>query len=265
MTRRRLDAELVRRGLAVSRSQAQEAIRSGLVTVGGAPASKAATMVAGDAPVALSSPPRRFASRGGDKLRAALDRFGLDVEGEDCLDAGASTGGFTDCLLQAGAARVIAVDVGYGQLDWRVRADERVTVMDRTNVRDLQPQDLGFVPGFVVADVSFISLRTVIGPLASVAAPAATFVTLVKPQFEAGPGHVGRGGVVRDPRVWRRVLAGVADAFERAGVGPRAVMASPVVGPAGNVEFLMLAERGAHAAELAVDAAVADGEEVRRG
>jgi 23S rRNA (cytidine1920-2'-O)/16S rRNA (cytidine1409-2'-O)-methyltransferase len=264
VTRRRLDAELVRRGLADTRSEAQEAIRSGLVTVGGAPASKAATMVAGDAPVALSGTARRFASRGGDKLRAALDRFGLDVVGAECLDAGASTGGFTDCLLQAGATRVIAVDVGYGQLDWRLRADERVTAMDRTNVRDLRSQDLGFTPGLIVADLSFISLRTVIGPLTTVAAPSATFVVLVKPQFEAGPSDVGRGGVVRDPDVWRRVLAEVAAAFAKAGVGPRAIMASPLVGPAGNVEFLMLAERGLPELALEVDAAVADGEEMRR-
>jgi 23S rRNA (cytidine1920-2'-O)/16S rRNA (cytidine1409-2'-O)-methyltransferase len=264
VTRRRLDAELVRRGLAGSRSEAQEAIRSGLVTVGGAPASKAASMVAGDAPVALSGTARRFASRGGDKLRAALDRFGLDVGGADCLDAGASTGGFTDCLLQAGAARVIAVDVGYGQLDWRLHADERVTVMDRTNVRDLRTQDLGFAPGIVVADLSFISLRTVVGSLAAVAGPSASFVVLVKPQFEAGPSDVGHGGVVRGADVWRRVLTEVAAAFANAGVGPRAIMASPLVGPAGNVEFLMRAERGAPALELEVEAAVADGEEARR-
>jgi 23S rRNA (cytidine1920-2'-O)/16S rRNA (cytidine1409-2'-O)-methyltransferase len=264
VTRRRLDAELVRRGLAVSQTEAREAIRSGLVTVGGAPAAKATTMVAADVPVALSATPPRFASRGGEKLQAALDRFDLDVSGADCLDAGASTGGFTDCLLQAGAARVGAVDVGYGQLDWRLQGDARVTVMDRTNVRELHGEDLGFVPGVVVADLSFISLRTVIGALAVVAAPSATFIVLVKPQFEAGADDVGRGGVVRDPEVWRRVLDGVARAFVDAGVGPLGVMASPLVGPAGNVEFLMHAQRGSTGTALDIDGAVADGEELRR-
>jgi 23S rRNA (cytidine1920-2'-O)/16S rRNA (cytidine1409-2'-O)-methyltransferase len=264
VTRRRLDAELVRRGLASSRSEAQEAIRSGLVTVGGAPASKAASMVALDDPVVLNGTTRRFASRGGEKLRAALDRFGLDVAGAACLDAGASTGGFTDCLLQAGAARVIAVDVGYGQLDWRLRGDERVTVMDRTNVRELEPRDLGFVPGVVVADLSFISLRTVADALCRLAGPSATFVLLVKPQFEAGPRDVGRRGVVRDPVVWRHVLDEVAGAFAAAGVGPRDVMASPLLGPAGNVEFLMYAEAGTSAGSLDLETALGEGEGLRR-
>ena len=206
MGRRRLDAELVRRGLAASRSQAQAAVDSGRVTVAGIKATKAASLVADDAPVALSASPRPFASRGGGKLAAALDRFAVDPGGRDCLDAGASTGGFTDCLLQRGAARVIAVDVGYGQLTWSLRTDPRVTVMDRTNVRDLIPSILACVPDLVVADLSFISLRLTLPTLAAVAAPGATFVVLVKPQFEAGRGQVGRGGVVRDPDVRRRVL-----------------------------------------------------------
>lgn len=263
MTRRRLDTELVRRGLADSRAQAQDAIDSGLVTVSGAPATKAATMVADDAPVALSGDPRPFVSRGGGKLRAALDRFALDVAGALCLDAGASSGGFTDCLLQAGAARVIAVDVGYGQLDWRLRTDPRVTVMERTNVRDIRPQDLSFVPSVVVADLSFISLRLVVGALGAVSAPQATLVALVKPQFEAGPRDVGRGGVVRDPAVWTRVLHETTEALSGTGWGLRAVMASPVLGPAGNVEFLMRAQRGAAAAPLDLAGVVAEGEEVR--
>ena len=160
MSRRRLDAELVRRGLASSRARAQEAVSAGLVTVAGVTATKPATLVAEDAPVRLDAPTRPFASRGGGKLDAALERFGVDPAGRDCLDAGASTGGFTDCLLRHGAARVIAVDVGYGQLAWELRSDPRVTVMDRTNVRDLTKEALAFDPDLVVADLSFISLGT---------------------------------------------------------------------------------------------------------
>jgi len=204
-------------------------------------------------------------SRGGGKLRAALDRFVIDAEGLRCLDAGASTGGFTDCLLQAGAAHVVAVDVGYGQLDWRLRNDARVSAMERTNVRDLRPTDLPYAPSLVVADLSFISLRLVVGPLGAVSAEAATFVALVKPQFEAGPSDVGRGGVVRDPAVWSRVLAETAEAFVGAGWGPRDVMASPVPGPAGNIEFLLRAELEGAPVPLDLPAAVAEGEEVRGG
>jgi 23S rRNA (cytidine1920-2'-O)/16S rRNA (cytidine1409-2'-O)-methyltransferase len=264
VTRRRLDTELVRRGLADSRAQAQDAIDSGLVTVAGSPATKAATMVADDAPVALIGSSRPFVSRGGGKLRAALDRFAIDVDGLLCLDAGASTGGFTDCLLQAGAAHVIAVDVGYGQLDWRLRTDPRVSVMERTNVRDLRPEELAYEPALVVADLSFISLRLIVGSLSAVSSAEATFVALVKPQFEAGPADVGRGGVVRDPAVWSRVLAENAEAFAEAGWSPQDLMASPVLGPAGNVEFLLRAQRGAAPGSLDLSAAIAEGEEVRR-
>src|SRR5438552_16929629 len=168
MGRRRLDAELVRRGLAASRSQAQEAVSAGRVTVAGITATKAASLVADDAPLALSGPPPSFVSRGGGKLAAALDRFAVAPDGRDCLDAGASTGGFTDCLLQRGAARVVAVDVGYGQLSWGLRMDPRVTVMERTNVRDLTSSMLAYVPNLLVADLSFISLRLVLPVLARV-------------------------------------------------------------------------------------------------
>jgi 23S rRNA (cytidine1920-2'-O)/16S rRNA (cytidine1409-2'-O)-methyltransferase len=263
VTRRRLDAEMVRRGLATSRAEAQHAVRAGLVLVGGAPATKAATMVADDEPVALSGPARRFVSRGGEKLQAALDRFGLDPSGLDCLDAGASTGGFTDCLLRAGARRVVSADVGYGQLAWELRNDDRVTVMERTNVRDLKPDDLPFAPQLVAADLSFISLRLVVDALARACVTDAIFLVLVKPQFEAGPADVRRGGVVRDPAVWRRVLADTTQAFAVAGVAPQAVMASPVMGPAGNVEFLLSARRGATPTPLDLDRAVTEGEEVR--
>jgi 23S rRNA (cytidine1920-2'-O)/16S rRNA (cytidine1409-2'-O)-methyltransferase len=264
MPRRRLDVELVRRGLANSRAEAQAAVEAGLVTVAGSPATKAASLVAADAPVKVLGPARPFVSRGGEKLRAALDRFSVDPRGRDCLDAGASTGGFTDCLLQAGAGRVVAVDVGYGQLAWWVRNDPRVTVMERTNVRTLEPEALPFAPDLVVADLSFISLRTVLPALVRAAAPHAEFVVLVKPQFEAGPGGVGSGGVVRDPEVWRRVLGEVAEAFGSVDVGVLGVVASPLRGPAGNVEFLLHGRRGVDDARVDLDAAVTEGEGLPR-
>jgi 23S rRNA (cytidine1920-2'-O)/16S rRNA (cytidine1409-2'-O)-methyltransferase len=258
VTRRRLDAELVRRGLVASRGEAREAVEAGLVTVGGAPVTKPASMVAADVPVAVAGGTRPFASRAGGKLAAALDRFGVVVEGRTCLDAGASTGGFTDCLLQAGAATVIAVDVGYGQLAWGLRTDPRVVVMDRTNVRSITPQDLPALPDLVVADLSFISLGVVMPGLAPL---APEHVVLVKPQFEAGKGRVGKGGVVRDPAVWRDVLDRVAAAAEAAGLGATGAMASPLPGPAGNVEFLLHLERGRRC-EADLDAAVDEGREV---
>ena len=238
-------------------------MRSGLVLVSGAPATKVATLVGDDQPLILRGQPRRYVSRGGDKLRAALDRFSVDPAGCECLDAGASTGGFTDCLLQAGAARVIAFDVGYGQLAWALRTDDRVIVVERQNARELEPGSLAFDPAIVVADLSFISLRAVVAALAGVARTDATFLVLVKPQFEAGPRHVGKGGVVREPAVWRTVLDDVASAFSRQGLGPAGIMASPVLGPAGNVEFVLHARKGSAASTLNLDAAVAEALEVR--
>ncbi len=243
-----------------SRTQAQDAVAAGLVTVGGAPALKPASLVAADASLRVAGSRRAFVSRGGAKLQAALDRWPIDPVGLDCLDAGASTGGFTDCLLRAGAARVIAVDVGYGQLAWQLRSDPRVEVLERTNVRSLLPLDLAFTPGLAVADLSFIPLRLVAEALIRVASADATLVVLVKPQFEAGPGNVGRGGVVRDPEVWRGVIAGVARVFAANGAPPRAAMASPVVGPAGNVEFLLWAAKGAReSGELDLEPVIAEG------
>lgn len=254
--RRRLDLELVRRGIAATRSEAAEAIAGGRVTVGGRPAVKASMLVRDDEPVHVE-PVRRFASRGGDKLAPALERFGVDPQGKRCLDAGASTGGFTDVLLARGAAHVVAVDVGYGQLSWRLREDPRVTVMDRTNVRGIAPQDLPYRPDLLVADLSFISLGKVVPALASVAAPGADLILLVKPQFEAGPSEVGRGGVVRDPAVWRRAVGGVAEACRAAGLGPRDVTPSLLPGPAGNVEFFLHARAGDPGRALDLDAALA--------
>lgn len=262
--RRRLDAELVRRHLVATREEARQAIDAGLVLVSGAPATKPSRLVGADEAVVLSGPSRRFVSRGGDKLDAALDRFGVDPTGRTVLDAGASTGGFTDCLLQRGAARVVAVDVGYGQLHERLRRDPRVDVRERTNVRTLQldePVDL------VVADLSFISLRLVapalVGP--GNAMPGADVVVLVKPQFEAGKAEADKGrGVIRDPTVWRRVLGEVRSALADHGAAMIDVMASPVTGADGNVEFLAHARAAAPpgtsaVTDAALDAVVADG------
>ncbi len=210
--------------------------------VGGAPADKTSRLVAPSEPVVLLGPSRRFVSRGGDKLAAALDRFGVDVDGRRALDAGASTGGFTDCLLQRGAAEVVAVDVGHGQLDAGLRSDARVRVLERTNVRTLTVDDLDGPPvDVVVADLSFISLTTVAPVLAGpLARPGADLVVLVKPQFEAGRAEVSRGrGVVRDPESWRGALERVASALGAAGAAIMGAMASPLTGPAGNVEFLL--------------------------
>ncbi|HYG71435.1 MAG TPA: TlyA family RNA methyltransferase [Actinomycetota bacterium] len=239
MVRRRLDAELVRRGLASSRTEAQRAVRRGLVLVRGRQADKPSTLVDDSEPVDVAAPPRRFVSRGGEKLDAALSRFAIAVRDRRCLDAGASTGGFTDRLLQGGAAHVVALDVGYGQLAWTIRVDDRVTVLERTNVRDLTADDLPYAPDLVVADLSFISLTLAVPRLAAVTDAGADLVLLVKPQFEAGRPSVGRGGVVRNPDVWRSCVTSVAEAVADARFAPSGVMASPVRGPAGNVEFLL--------------------------
>jgi 23S rRNA (cytidine1920-2'-O)/16S rRNA (cytidine1409-2'-O)-methyltransferase len=238
--RARLDRELVKRGLASSRAEAQRLIEEGRVTVGGAPVTKAATLVLPAAPVAVTRPSTRYASRGGFKLAGALDELHVTAEQRVCLDAGASTGGFTDVLLRRGAARVVAVDVGYGQLAWVLRADPRVVVLERMNVRALTPDDVPPPPpSLVVADLSFISLTLVLDALRSVATPDADFVLLVKPQFEAGRERVGKGGVVRDPEVWAAAMRRVVEKAAELGLGLVAVTPSMVPGPAGNVEFFV--------------------------
>ncbi len=199
---------MVRRGLAPTRHRARNEIEAGRVLVGGVPADKPARLVTPEDRLDLAGPRPRFVGRGGDKLDAALNHFDVPVDGRRALDAGSSTGGFTDCLLQRGAASVVAVDVGYGQLDLRLRQDGRVTVVERTNVRELTLEALGVPPlALIVADLSFISLRTVARPLLDLTAPAADLVLLVKPQFEAGRVEASRNrGVIRDPQVWARVL-----------------------------------------------------------
>jgi 23S rRNA (cytidine1920-2'-O)/16S rRNA (cytidine1409-2'-O)-methyltransferase len=236
--RRRLDAELVRRGLLGSRRQAVEAIVAGRVRVGGSPAPAPARLVAPEEPIQVAGDPPRFVSRGGEKLAAALERFEIAVRGCRALDAGASTGGFTDCLLQSGAAHVHAVDVGRGQLAWPLRGDPRVTVRERTNVRRLEPDELGGPVDLTVADLSFISLVTVAPALARCTRPDGDLVLLVKPQFEAGRARVGKGGIVRDPAVHRAVLHEVRDGLRDAGLHVVDVTVSPLHGADGNVEFL---------------------------
>jgi 23S rRNA (cytidine1920-2'-O)/16S rRNA (cytidine1409-2'-O)-methyltransferase len=250
--RTRLDAELVRRGLARSRAQAAELIAAGHVSVAGQAAAKAATQVGQDAPITIRRTDGEpdYASRGGHKLAGALDAFSdLKVAGRRCLDAGASTGGFTDVLLRAGAAHVIAVDVGYGQLAWNLRSDPRVTVLDRVNVRNLRPEQVAappdLPPGLVTADLSFISLTQVLPALTKVAAEDADYVLLVKPQFEVGKGQVGAGGVVRDPELRAEAVAAVARAASDLGLGVRGVTASPLPGPSGNVEYFLWLAAGA--------------------
>ena len=214
---------------------------AGRVTVGGAPAEKPSRLVAPEESLHIAGDGRRFVGRGGEKLDAALDHFGIDVTGRPALDAGASTGGFTDCLLQRGATRVVAVDVGRGQLHQRLRDDPRVTVLERTNVRHLTPDAFGGdrFP-MVTADLSFISLGTVAGNLVGLTAPGGDLVVLVKPQFEAGRAEASRArGVIRDPEVWERVLAEVAAALTAAGSDMMGTMRSPLTGADGNVEFLM--------------------------
>jgi 23S rRNA (cytidine1920-2'-O)/16S rRNA (cytidine1409-2'-O)-methyltransferase len=245
--RARLDAELVRRGLARSREQAGELVTAGLVAVAGQRAAKPATQVARDAPITVAeSGEPGYVSRGGHKLAGALVAFGpqgLTVDGRTCLDAGASTGGFTDVLLRAGAAHVVAADVGYGQLAWSLRTDPRVTVMDRVNVRSLD--HVTPVPELVVADLSFISLTLVLEALVACAAPDADFVLLVKPQFEVGKGRVGAGGVVRDTADRSAAVKKVSDSAGQLGLGVQGVTASPLPGPAGNVEYFVWLRAGA--------------------
>jgi len=252
--RRRLDAELVRRGLLDNLSDAALAIEAGRVLVAGSPVSSANRLVAPGESVHVVADTPRFVSRGGEKLAAALVGFEVDVYGRRALDAGASTGGFTDCLLQADATEVVAVDVARGQLSWRLRHDPRVTLLERTNVRDLDAARIGGPVDVVAADVSFVSLRTVAPALVRCSRPDADFVLLVKPQFEAGRARVGQGGVVRDPDVHRAVLREVRDDLYARGLIAIDAMTSPLRGADGNVEFLFHCRRDG----VAVDDAVLD-------
>jgi 23S rRNA (cytidine1920-2'-O)/16S rRNA (cytidine1409-2'-O)-methyltransferase len=247
--RNRLDVELVRRGLARSREHAAELVAAGRVQLRGSRAEKPAAMVDPAEPVrVVEADGDDYVSRGGHKLAGALAAFapdGLTVAGRRCLDAGASTGGFTDVLLRQGAAAVIAVDVGYGQIAWGLRNDSRVTVMERTNVRGLTADDIGGPVELTVADLSFISLRLVLPALAACTAPEGDLVPMVKPQFEVGRERVGAGGVVRDPALRAEAVLDVAAAAAAHGLGVAGVTESPLPGPSGNVEFFLWLRRGA--------------------
>ena len=265
--RRRLDAELVRRGLARSREQAVELITAGRVSVGGQAAGKAATQVETSAAIVVAESAdgdEGYASRGGHKLAGALTAFeprGLVVEGRRCLDAGASTGGFTDVLLRAGARQVVAVDVGYGQLVWRLRNDPRVVVVDRTNVRDLTLEHIGGDPAeLIVGDLSFISLTLVLPALVRCAVVGADLVLMVKPQFEVGRERLGSGGVVRDTALHAEAVRTVTAAAWTLGLGVLGVTASPLPGPSGNVEYFVWLRAGAPPLdEDELERAIADG------
>jgi 23S rRNA (cytidine1920-2'-O)/16S rRNA (cytidine1409-2'-O)-methyltransferase len=235
----------VRRGLVSTRTAAQRVIAEGRVVVGGIPEPRAATLIDEQAAVTISAGGPQWASRGGLKLAGALGAFEVAVPGSRCLDVGASTGGFTDVLLSAGAASVSAVDVGYGQMEWRLRSDPRVTVHDRTNFRLADPATLGAPFDLVVADVSFISLRLLAPNLAACGRAGTEYVVLVKPQFEVGRGQVSRGGLVTDPQLHRAALQGVVEALAAAGLGARRACASPITGATGNREFFLDAVRGA--------------------
>ncbi|MEB3034584.1 TlyA family RNA methyltransferase [[Mycobacterium] nativiensis] len=266
MSRRaRVDAELVRRGLARSRQQAAELIGAGKVTIDGIPAVKPATAVAITAALAVvDNGERSWVSRGAHKLIGALDAFEIAVADRQCLDAGASTGGFTEVLLDRGAARVVAVDVGYGQLAWSLRTDSRVVVIERTNVRSLTPETVGGLADLIVADLSFISLATVLPALAGCASPDADIVPMVKPQFEVGRQQVGAGGVVSEPGLRADAVLSVAHRAAELGWGTVGVTASPLPGPSGNVEYFLHLRAAAEpftgdALRAAVQDAVAEG------
>ncbi|GAA0518642.1 TlyA family rRNA (cytidine-2'-O)-methyltransferase [Saccharopolyspora subtropica] len=264
----RLDAELVRRGLARSREHATELVAAGRVSVRGMVARKPATAIEIDAPVVVAADvdDPGWASRGAHKLLGALEAFepeGLSVAGRRCLDAGASTGGFTDVLLRREAREVVAVDVGYGQLVWKLQTDERVKVHDRTNVRSLTPEDIGGPVDLVVADLSFISLKLVLPALVACATPDADLVPMIKPQFEVGKQRLGSGGVVRDPLLRTEAVLEVVRFAAELGLGLRGAVASPLPGPSGNVEYFVWLRPDAPVDAAAAEELVVDA--VRRG
>ena len=257
----RLDSELVRRGLARSREHAADLIESRTVLVMGIPASKPATQVDAETSITLQGERNDFVSRGGHKLAGALDAFpAIAVSGRRALDAGASTGGFTDVLLKRDIASVVCVDVGYGQLAWEIRQDPRVTVLDRTNVRHLTLEQVGEPVDLVVADLSFISLTLVLPALVSVAKSSADYLVMVKPQFEVGREKLGAGGVVRDPALRKAAVLDVANSAYDMGLGCEGVVASSLPGPSGNVEYFLWLRRGSsELSDASLDDAIAQG------
>lgn len=257
MERRRIDVALVERGFFSSRERARAAVLAGEVRVDGVTVTKAGHPVGDDVVIDVAQR-ARFVSRGGEKLAGALDAFGVDVAGARAIDVGASTGGFTDCLLQRGALSVVALDVGYGQLAWSLRTDERVRVVERTNIRSTDPVELGAPFDLAVVDVSFISLRTVLPHVVAALGEDGAVLALVKPQFEAGKGRVGKRGVVRDPAVHEDVLGSAALAAIEEGLVVRGLGFSPIKGPEGNIEFWLWAARTGEATEVEAAFVVAE-------
>jgi 23S rRNA (cytidine1920-2'-O)/16S rRNA (cytidine1409-2'-O)-methyltransferase len=240
----RLDQLLFQKGFAESREKAKAIVMAGLVEVDDLRVDKAGRLVSVSSRITIKKPYPPYVSRGGIKLEAALSQFSVEVRDRVILDVGASTGGFTDCLLQRGAKKVVAVDVGYGQLHWKLRRDPRVEVLEKTNIRYLRPEDIGEMIDGAVIDVSFISLRLVVPAVSTLLKKEAFIIALVKPQFEAGREQVGKGGVVRDPEVHEKVLLDLSRFFESAGWRIEGPMASPILGPKGNKEFLVHLRRG---------------------
>lgn len=265
--KQRLDVAVADRGLAESRARAQNVIMGGGVTVDGVVVTKPGAMVDRSCRIELAAPPQPYVSRGGVKLEHALEDFRVPVRGRICLDVGASTGGFTDVLLHAGAERVYAVDVGYGQLAWTLRNDSRVIVMERTNIRDMQslPEEIALA----VVDVSFISLRLVLPVVRGLLVDGGDVVTLIKPQFEAGRGQVGKGGVVRDSATWRTVLERILSKARQGGWAVHGLARSPILGPAGNVEFLAHLKKDGDGTTIdvavAIDRVLEEARAARRG
>lgn len=244
LAKKRLDVALVERGLVDTRARAKAVIMAGTVYVAGERVDKAGALVKDDAEIVLKGETLKYVSRGGFKLEAALDAFGVDAAGKTAVDVGSSTGGFTDCLLQRGASKVYAIDAGRGQLDWKLRNDPRVVSMEKFNARYLKPEDIGGEPvGIAVIDVSFISLTKIIPPAAGVLAPGGVLVALIKPQFEVGKGEVGKGGIVRDEAKRKEVVDKITAFALGLGLEVRGVIESPITGADGNVEYLICAEK----------------------
>lgn len=242
--KKRLDILLLDRGYYKSRVRAKASIMAGIVSVDGRVVDKAGTMVKEDCSIKVKENPIPYVSRGGLKLQRALDLFDIDVAGKTALDTGASTGGFTDCLLQRGVKKVYAVDVGYGQLDWKLRNDERVIVMERTNIRYVKPEGIGELCDMAVIDVAFISLTLVLQTVDRLLKPQGEIVALIKPQFEAGRDKVGKGGIIRDAQVHREVVLKVYRFFSESGYGIKGLTYSPITGGDGNIEYLIYAVKG---------------------
>lgn len=253
MSRERLDAAMVARGLSTGREQAKRSVMSGLVYVNGQKASKASQTVAESDEITVKGGALPFVSRGGLKLRRAVEVFSIDVAGKTCLDIGASTGGFTDCLLSCGAKKVYALDVGYGQLDWKLRQDGRVVVMERTNARNMAPSWFEEPADFACMDVSFISIKLILPALFACLREGAQVVALIKPQFEAGREKVGKKGVVRDEAVHKEVLLSIMDAARLSGYSVLGLDHSPIKGPEGNIEFLIHLLAGSGGLDAATD------------